>query len=357
MLRRKVGYVELEWVCPVCQRRNPGAQKLCLGCGAAQPDNVQFEAPIEQKLVTAPQELEMASRAPDIHCPYCDARNPANAKICSQCGGDLTKAVGRNTGDVVAAFSSEAKPPIQCPTCASSNPASALTCQNCGAILTKPRPLVTNLPKQERGWAVGLVFTFIGLAMLIAFGFLIYQATRQENIVGTVQSAEWVRTIEVEALVPVQGSDWEDQLPNDAEVESCRLAQRGTSSVPTANSREVCGTPFTVDQGTGYGEVVQDCWYEVYENMCSYTVQRWQTVDQQTSSGMGFSPIWPELNLTLNQRIGSRSERFHCTIVSEERVFEYEPGSFQEYSSCEVGKRWQMSVNGFGSIQALQPLD
>lgn len=357
MPRRKIGVVELEWTCPVCHQRNPGSQKTCQSCGAAQPENVQFEAPVEQKLVTEPAKIERAEKEPDRHCPYCGARNPADAKVCSQCGGDLTQAESRSQGTIVGSFDSAPKPPITCPNCGSSNPAGAKTCLNCGAALDKPRPIATMPPKQQRGWAVGLVFTFIGLTMLVAVGFLIYQATRQETIIGTVQSAQWVRTIEIEALVPVQRSDWADQLPSDAQVESCRLEMRGTSSSPTANSREVCGTPFTVDNGTGFGDVVQDCWYEVYEDMCSYTVERWQTADRVSTNGVGFNPFWPELQLSMNQRIGSRSEQFSCTIADGARVYNYTPNSLAEYSQCEVGKRWQMNVNGFGSIRSLQPLD
>ena len=189
MPRRVVGYVELEWICPVCHQRNPGSVKLCQSCGAAQPTNVQFEAPVEQKIVTDAQKLEQAKKAPDRHCPYCGARNLADAKICSQCGGDLTQAASRNAGNVVGSFDSTSKPPIVCPNCGTSNPATATTCLNCGAALNKPRPVATMPSKQERGWAFGLVFIVIGLAMLIAFGFLIYQLTRQETIVGTIQSA------------------------------------------------------------------------------------------------------------------------------------------------------------------------
>lgn len=357
MPRRVVGYVELEWTCPVCHHRNPGSVKLCQSCGAAQPTDVQFEAPVEQKIVTDAQQVDQAKKEPDRHCPYCGARNPADAKICSQCGGDLTQAASRSAGNVVGSFDSAPKPPVTCPSCGSSNPATATTCLNCGAALDKPRPLATMPTKHERGWAFGLVFIVIGLAMVIAFGFLIYQLTRHETIVGTVQSAEWVRTIDVEGLVPVQESDWEDQLPADAVVESCQREQRGTSSVPTADSVEICGTPFTVDKGTGYGEVTQDCWYQVYDNMCSYTVQRWQRVNQLRTHGTDFNPIWPDLDLSLNQRMGTRNEEFHCTISANDQTYDYTPNSFDEYQMCEVGQRWQMDVNGFGSIQSLQPLD
>src|SRR6185369_5970429 len=62
----------------------------CENCGSPQPENVQFELPSEQKLVTDEAALKAAQEGPDIHCPFCGTRNPASAKTCSQCGGDLT---------------------------------------------------------------------------------------------------------------------------------------------------------------------------------------------------------------------------------------------------------------------------
>jgi len=50
--RRTVGYIQNEWTCPNCGTRNKGGNKTCENCGAPQPENVQFELPSEQKIVT-----------------------------------------------------------------------------------------------------------------------------------------------------------------------------------------------------------------------------------------------------------------------------------------------------------------
>ncbi len=357
MPRRKLGYVELEWTCPTCKQRNPGSQKVCKACGAAQPESAQFEVPVEQKLVTEPATVARAQVGPDTHCPFCNARNRADATICSQCGAELTQAVARKSGEVVGAFDEKPKPPIPCPACANPNPANATLCSKCGSPLRKPVAIPTMPQKEQRGWIFGLVFILFGLALLAVFAGLIYMGTRTETIVGTVQSAEWVRRVEIEALVPVGDKDWYDQIPDDATIGRCELEMRGRSDTPQANSKEVCGTPYTVDQGTGFGEVMQECWYELYDDMCSYTVKRWRTVDTITTRGADFSPFWPQLDLNFEQRVGDRSETFRCAMAGNGTQYNFEPSSFEEFSRCEVGQRWQMEVNGFGSISGLQPLD
>jgi ribosomal protein L40E len=95
MVKKTVGYVELEWVCPNCEARNRGTRKVCTSCGAAQPDDVEFIQAAEEKLITDEAELAKAKAAPDIHCGYCGARNPSTAEKCSQCGGDLAAGAAR----------------------------------------------------------------------------------------------------------------------------------------------------------------------------------------------------------------------------------------------------------------------
>jgi ribosomal protein L40E len=88
MSQEVLGYVKMEWVCPKCNSRNPGPQKTCIGCGAPQPPDVQFQQAEQQQLITDQAEIAQAQAGPDIHCPFCGTRNPAGAKTCSQCGGD-----------------------------------------------------------------------------------------------------------------------------------------------------------------------------------------------------------------------------------------------------------------------------
>ena len=68
MARKSKGFIELEWTCPNCNTRNKGFDKTCVNCGAAQPENVQFEAPAEKKFVSEEKAEELRARGADIHC-------------------------------------------------------------------------------------------------------------------------------------------------------------------------------------------------------------------------------------------------------------------------------------------------
>jgi len=83
MAKETVGYVRLEWVLPNCGAKNPGPQKTCSSCGAAQPTNVKFQQAAQEEIITDKEELSRAATGPDIHCPYCGARNPAGTKNCT----------------------------------------------------------------------------------------------------------------------------------------------------------------------------------------------------------------------------------------------------------------------------------
>ena len=140
MTQKTLGYTELEWTCPKCKTRNPGTVRACTGCGAPQPEDVQFEQAGRQELVTDEAKIEAAKKGADIHCPYCKARNPAGTEVCIQCGGDLKEGLRRESGKVVGAYQapSAAVKEIACPSCAAPNPETGKVCIKCGARLDKP---------------------------------------------------------------------------------------------------------------------------------------------------------------------------------------------------------------------------
>ena len=127
--RRTLGYIQNEWTCPNCGTRNKGGIKTCEKCGAPQPENVQFELPSEGKFVTDEEQIKAARAGADIHCPFCGTRNPAAAKTCSQCGGDLVEGKARQAGQVM-----QAPPPppkvLKCTNCGTENPGSNTACSN-----------------------------------------------------------------------------------------------------------------------------------------------------------------------------------------------------------------------------------
>ncbi len=135
--RRTLGYIQNEWTCPNCGTRNKGGDKTCTNCGAPQPENVKFELPSEQKFVSDEAALKAAHEGPDIHCPFCGTRNPASAKTCSQCGGDLTGAKARQAGRVMQAPPVAQAKVIKCDNCGTENPSANAICSKCGSPLPK----------------------------------------------------------------------------------------------------------------------------------------------------------------------------------------------------------------------------
>jgi ribosomal protein L40E len=303
------------------------------------------------------EKIERAKSGPDIQCAFCGTRNPATAKVCKQCGADLTQGAQREAGQVVGAFQTGPVPDIACSNCGTLNPATARTCSKCGAPLAKPKPAVQAAPAPTPAASGGIpwlaiVVGVIILGVIVLFGILSF---RTNAVVGTVREAHWTRTIPIEGLVPVEQSAWWDEVPADGDIQACQPEVRRIQDSPAPNAREVCGTPYTVDTGTGLGRVVQDCQYEVYEDMCTYTVNEWQVVDVIETSGAGFSPEWPVTSLQPRQRLGAGSERYQCVLAAGDRWYTYEPSTFEAYQQCRLGSEWQLEVNTFGSLMSIQP--
>ena len=363
MAKKSLGYVELQWTCPNCGTKNPGSQRICQNCGAPQPDDIEFEQPAEEKLIEDEAKLAQAKAGPDIHCYYCGTRNPATASHCSQCGADLSEGAKRRYGQIVGAHRDKPAQPVICPNCGTPNDPDAPTCTSCGAALAQPEPqqvkVAEKAPRPGRSKA-GL-FGGIGLAviaLICAAACVVYfvLANRTEAVTGTVSGVNWTRTIAIQGLRPVEHEDWFDRLPAGAAVGACRQEVRRVQDSPAPNSREICGTPYTVDTGSGFGQVVQECRYEVLERFCEYTVEEWRQVDEITFSGDDFSPQWPQLNLGFNEREGERGETYQCIFTTEGDTYTYTTSNPNDFTRCEIGSRWVLEVNTFGVVNEITPV-
>ncbi|OGN74514.1 MAG: hypothetical protein A2X25_06425 [Chloroflexi bacterium GWB2_49_20] len=336
---------------------NPGPQKTCAACGSPQPDNVEFENMPQQDLVTDTSALENAKKGADIHCPYCDTRNPVDARQCKQCGGDLTGGQQRKSGSVLGAYTSGPAEQVPCPTCGKPNPANAGRCSSCGAAMTAgtlqptpPAPAVARptVGKRSPALIAGLVVLFcllaVGCFALISF------LTRTREITGTVSGAEWMLSIHVEQLAQVTKSDWRESIPAGAQVGTCEQRVNRTQDQPEGNYKEVCGTPYTVDTGTGYGEVVQDCQYEIYMDYCDYTAQEWQVVQKYDQTGQDFTPIWPQVVLAAGQREGTRTETYTVFFDTENGQLDYITEDAAVFQQFQPASLWFLEVNTLGNI-------
>jgi Double zinc ribbon len=362
MTKKSVGYVQMVWSCPRCAIRNPGPQKYCNGCGAPQPADAAFEQAPEEKLLTDAAEIARAKAGPDIHCPYCNGRNPGTAKFCGACGGDLAGGEAREAGRVVGAFRSGPAAPLMCPRCGASNPAASLKCAQCGASLAPGvtegvQSTASHAPsgaRPARRMPAVLLIILAALCGLAALAVVLF-ASRKTETVAAVASTSWERQVAIESLQEVEHEGWQDEIPSGASLGSCREEYRYTSQDPAANSVEVCGTPYTVDTGSGYGQVVQDCSYEVYDSLCSYTVEEWTVVDTAISSGTNQAPTWPSFSLASNQRQGDASESYSVVLVTDDGRYTYTPESAAEFSNFTIGSDWVLEINGLGSVTSIKP--
>lgn len=358
MAKESLGYVELEWTCPFCNTRNPGRVKVCRSCGAPQPKDVQFHQAGEDKIVTDQEGLELANAAPDVHCPFCGTRNPATATKCSRCGGDLTGAEQRESGEVIGAAQSKPAPDIKCDYCGTLNPATNAKCQNCGSplgVVARPAAAAPAAAPAKMSPALMIIGAIVLLAICGAIAFFFMRGNSTESNIARVSNVNWKRSIVILGYAPATFSTWADELPQDAEVSYCSERERGRSAFATENSEEICGTPYLVDQGTGFGEMVQDCEYIVYDDYCEYTVMQLQPVGVMEETGANLNPFWPETRLQPDQELGERNEVYQITFDVDGETVVYNTESLNEYLQFEPNSEWEVEVNGFGRIVDIRP--
>lgn len=324
MTQKSLGYMELAWTCPNCSTENPGLQKTCKNCGAPQPENVQFHTPQQQDILSDEKKVTQAAKGADFHCPYCGTRNPADAATCSQCGGDLTGAVQRVSGKVVGA--------TQTPAQGNSAPQPA-----------KAAPFFR--------WWMLLPLGAILMICCVIGGYLVFY---RESVTGTVQNVSWQRIVPIQALRDVTRSDWQNELPQDANILSCDLKYRGNQSSPAAHATEVCSTAL-VDQGNGAAEVVETCSYEVYDDYCEYTAQEWVEVDQAVAQGSDMNPDWPNVNLAAGEREGERKETYKIVFETSKGIKEYTTDNESMFLQLQPGSTWTLEINPLGMIVNVQP--
>lgn len=361
MTQKHLGYTELEWTCKRCLTKNPGTVKTCSNCGAPMAEEDQFELPDEQKLITDEEKIEAAKRGADIHCPYCGARNVANAEVCVQCGGDLSEGALRQAGKVLGAYSDEAAADIDCPFCGAKVRPDATRCPNCGGNLVQeeeqeaPAQPAEPVSKPKRPvWQLIAIIAVVVLCLGAAIAYFV-RANRTTDVRAEVQSVAWERSIAVLAEQDVEKQDWEDELPEEAQNVSCTDEYRDTQDEPAPKSTEVCGTPYTVDTGSGVGEVVQDCEYEVYDSYCSYTMLEWEVVDTLTLQGNDLNPEWPYVSVTDYQQEGEREESYKVVFVDDGETYTYTFSNAALFDQFVPGSVWTLKVNSFGGVRGVEP--
>ena len=348
MARKSLGFVPLIWECPSCGTQNPGPIKSCTSCGAPQPEDVKFLRVDEEKFNFIKDEalIRMAKAGPDIHCPWCGTRNPSTAELCSKCGGELSQGGKlRQAGEKVqtvseAAAEAQAPQPPQSPQ-PPQPPQAAPT-----SGFKPPKPVNKKT----------IIIAVAVIAVLCLAGILLINwLNKTDTIQATVSDVYWERSIQIEEYQPVTKSDWCDELPSVVEVLSVSEQYRYTSENPVANSTEVCGEEYVVDTGTGVGEVVQDCVYEVYDDYCEYTAWEWVAIAPLTVSGHDLAPHWPSLTPNDDQRESGATEDYVITFSDGGEEYTYTTNDLDLFLQAEPGSTWELTVNQFNQVRELNP--
>ena len=366
MAKKQLGYIELHWECPNCGTINPGSEKICRGCSAPMPEGTEMFQPTQQQLIEDEERLQKAKAGADIRCAYCGTLNPAGSSTCSQCKADLSEGQQRKAGEVVGAYRAGTVPEVACPHCGAMNPETASRCPKCGGSLGRQPTQSSaaksgadslsagNPPGSGKKGGLGIVLG-IGLVFMVICVAIYFIFLRTTALTGTVTGVEWERQVVLEGLIPVEYQAWEDEIPSGSEVISCEQEKRGESDQPTDNSVEVCGTPYNVDTGGGFAEVVQDCIYEVYDDYCTYSVIEWAPVDNLTVSGTDLNAYWPNPNLTQDQRLGEGEESYTIVFSADGKTYTFTTDNYDLYQQAQIGSQWELDVNSIGGVQSIAP--
>jgi hypothetical protein len=351
--RRTVGYIQNEWTCPNCGTRNKGSLKACENCGAPQPENVQFELPSEQKFVTDEASVKTAKEGPDIHCPFCGTRNPASAKTCAQCGGDLLEGKARESGRIMQVPLAAQPKIIKCDNCGTENPSSNSVCSNCGSPLPKAVIAPAMAPQAATGIGVGKLAAPKKTNRLLIGGFLAAVAIccvvvgalfffPSKSVQATVIDVHWQTSVPLQEIRPVDYSNESGSPPSGAYDVSCR-----------DESREICEQK-TIDQGNGYSEVVEECHTES-EQYCSYTVDEWTTIQTYTLDGNDLQPIYEDPSVSSGQRLGEESEELNVTFSTADGEQEtYSPSTVSEFQQFTIDSTWTLKMNALGGVVGVE---
>lgn len=347
--RKSKGFIQLEWVCPNCDSRNPGPVKTCSNCGAPQPENVEFVQPAEQKRVTDENALKAAQAGADIHCGFCGTRNPATAKVCSQCGADLTQGKARQSGRVMQPAQAGPKT-VTCTNCGTVNPSANTICLKCGAPLPRamaerPAPMqaapataAAGQQKKPNWLLLGGIAGVLILCCIAALYIFVFPAS---TIQATVTDVQWQTSVPVEESQEVRHNDERGNPPSGAYDVSCRT-----------ETEQICEEK-TIDQGNGYAQVVEECRDESTD-YCSYTMTEWKTVQTYTLDGHDLNPLYAEPSLTGDQRTGSASETFTVYFNTEKGPQTYSPDDLSEFQQFEPGSIWMLKMNRAGGILSIE---
>ncbi len=313
---------EMLWDCSYCgQTKNLGlTHRYCPSCGAPQQPERRYFPPEDQKVAVQNHQFVGA----DLACPACQTPSSSAARNCGNCGSPLQGA---------GAVATVADAPVGGPPPVAQQPPAAMPAQKSG------------------GSKKGCLFGALGVLLLGTLVSVCLFFFWKEDKTVVVDSHSWRRAITIERYQTANDSAWCDQLPAGARVTGRTQRQRGSRQVQDGQD---C-TTRNVDNGDGTFRQVQDCRPRTreeptYADHCSYSIERWERVNEAVAQGQGTSPApsWPVAQVTGCQqmgctRAGARTETYtlHLTVDNQRQTCTV---AEQRWNQVQDGSRWKASV-------------
>jgi hypothetical protein len=258
----------------------------------------------------------------DIVCHYCRNATSRAAKHCGTCGAPLAE------GHAVQQrydprYAPQAPPSPHLPQAALGSPP----------------------PKKKRSvwlWLAPLLLLFFGSCAAVL---ALFVSTQTASF--TVSDQEWKRTINIEALGPVNDSAWCDSLPSGAMDVTRHREERSTRRIPDGQD---CRSR-KVDNGDGTFREQQDCTQRfkeepIYADKCEFRVNRWHTERTARAQGTGLAGVaWPALPaFRPTEREGARSETY-TVVFNDAKGETYRCDLPQaKWQTFNAGSRWQGGI-------------
>jgi hypothetical protein len=180
------------------------------------------------------------------------------------------------------------------------------------------------------------------VALILCVGAIMSFAVPTGTTQATVADLRWETSVPLQEIRTVHYSNESGSPPSGAYDVSCH-----------DESREVC-TERVVDQGNGFGEVVEDCHTET-DRYCSYTVDEWTTIQTYTLQGNDPFPVFSQPSVTSGQRLGDESADYTVVFNTESGQKKYSPSDQNEFSQFSPGSTWTLSLNAVGGILGVNP--
>jgi len=311
---------EMMWDCSYCDTKKllGKSHKHCPNCGTAQDPTQRYFPPDEEKI--AVEDHEYVGR--DIICGFCDAPNSALAKFCTECAGPMD---GTKTVQLI----------------------------NEGGEITNQTPK----PKQTKNSAIQWFFGIIAFGVII----LLVLSLEEEKKV-TVSGHSWSRSIEVEKYKLVTKENWQDRVPTNGKIQSCKNKKRDTKKIEDG---EECST-IKKDNGDGTYNESETCETKyktvpIYDDWCKYEIKKWTVVRTETETGNDLQPSWPTVSMrtcdmvALNcEREGKRKSVYSVLLKDEKNKIH--DCSFEENKWKEI-QEGNSKTMSFGSVTGLIDCD